>query len=42
MVFVSHSMTDVKRICDKVMWIENHSIKMTGEPEVVIKAYSGL
>jgi len=42
MVFVSHSMGEVERICDRVIWIENHSIKMTGEPEVVVKAYSGL
>jgi len=38
-VFVSHSMQDVKKICDRVMWIENHSIKMTGQPDVVIEGY---
>lgn len=38
-VFVSHSMRDVKKICDRVMWIENHSIKMTGQPDVVIEGY---
>lgn len=26
MVFVSHSMEDVKGICDRVMWIEEHKI----------------
>ena len=30
-VFVSHSMEDVKRICDRVMWIGYHSVKMIGE-----------
>lgn len=42
MVFVSHSMKDIERICDRVAWIDNHSIKMMGNPEVVVKAYSGL
>lgn len=39
-VFVSHSMEDIKRICDRVMWIENHSIKMMGEPGVVSAKYA--
>jgi lipopolysaccharide transport system ATP-binding protein len=42
MVFVSHSMEDVKRICHRVMWIENHSIKMMGEPEVVVGGYCAI
>ncbi|MEW6418724.1 MAG: ABC transporter ATP-binding protein [Nitrospirota bacterium] len=40
MVFVSHSMGDVKRICDRVMWIDSHSIKMMGEPKEVITKYN--
>ncbi len=39
MVFVSHSMEDVKQICDKVMWIEDHRIKMTGKAYEVVKGY---
>jgi lipopolysaccharide transport system ATP-binding protein len=39
-VFVSHSMTNVEQICDKVIWIENHVIKMTGETKTVVKAYA--
>jgi lipopolysaccharide transport system ATP-binding protein len=39
-VFVSHSMADVERICDRVVWIENHSVKMTGKPGEVIAQYS--
>jgi lipopolysaccharide transport system ATP-binding protein len=39
MVFVSHSMTDVERICDRVAWIENHTIKMLGDPKNVIASY---
>jgi len=42
MVFVSHSMADVERICDRVMWVEDHSIKMIGEPETVVSNYSKL
>lgn len=40
MVFVSHSMEDVKRICDRVMWIEEHTIKMLGNPDEVVGRYS--
>lgn len=42
MVFVSHSMVDVERICDRVMWIEDHTIRMTGKPKAVVASYSGL
>jgi lipopolysaccharide transport system ATP-binding protein len=39
-VFVSHSLLEVKKICDRVMWIDNHSAKMIGKPEEVIIQYS--
>lgn len=39
MVFVSHSMADVERICDRAMWIENHEVKMTGKPMEIIESY---
>ncbi len=39
MVFVSHSMEDVTRICDRVMWIEEHKVKMIEEPQKGIKNY---
>jgi len=39
MVFVSHSMGDVEQICDKVLWIENHRVKMFGDKVKVIGAY---
>jgi len=42
MVFVSHSMQDIKMICDRVMWIESHIIKMIGEPKVVVDSYIGI
>jgi lipopolysaccharide transport system ATP-binding protein len=37
--FVSHSMTDVENICDRVLWIENHAMRMIGEPKAVTAAY---
>lgn len=42
MVLVSHSMTDVERICDRVVWIDNHSVKLIGEPNVVVGGYTGI
>jgi lipopolysaccharide transport system ATP-binding protein len=40
MVFVSHSREDVERICDRVIWIDNHSIRMVGPPKDVVLNYS--
>ena len=39
MVFVSHSMPDVERICDRVVWIDDHRIKMQGDVSDVVKSY---
>lgn len=41
-VFVSHSMGDVKMVCDRAMWIDNHSIKMSGNPDDVVASYYSL
>lgn len=41
MVFVSHSMTDVQRICDRVMWIENHTVRRIGQAGAVVAEYRG-
>lgn len=41
MVFVSHSPEDVLNICDRVMWIEDHRVRMIGEPAPVLSAYLG-
>lgn len=38
-VFVSHDIHTVEQICDKVIWIENHRVKMIGSTQDVIKAY---
>jgi len=40
MVFVSHPMSDVERICDRVMWIESHAINIVGEPKAVVGGYN--
>ena len=34
-LFVSHSMSDVVKICDKVVWIEDHKVKMIGDAKKV-------
>jgi lipopolysaccharide transport system ATP-binding protein len=39
MIFVSHSMEDVKKICDRVMWIDNHKVKMLGKSKDVARQY---
>lgn len=33
-------MIDIGRICDRVMWIDNHNIKMVEKSEDVIASYS--
>lgn len=40
MVFVSHSMENIKLLCDRVIWIDRRTIKMEGAPEKVIPHYS--
>ena len=42
MVFVSHSMEDVEKICDRVIWIDNRSIRMAGSPKDVVLHYTKL
>jgi lipopolysaccharide transport system ATP-binding protein len=37
--FVSHSMAAVKKICDRAMWIDDHSTKLMGKPDTVTAAY---
>jgi lipopolysaccharide transport system ATP-binding protein len=41
-IFVSHSMPDVKRICDRVAWLDNHIIKMIGNQADVVSGYARL
>ncbi len=38
-VYVSHDMVGVKGICDRVVWIDNHVIKMVGDAPTIVKSY---
>lgn len=39
-LFVSHNMEAIARLCTKCFYLANGQLKMTGEPREVIKAYS--
>ncbi|EKD7758666.1 ABC transporter ATP-binding protein [Shigella sonnei] len=38
-LFVSHNMTDVEKICDRVVWIENHRLKEIGSAKEIVENY---
>ncbi len=38
-LFVSHSMEEVRGLCDRVLWLDHGRMKMIGEPEEVIREY---
>ncbi|ASM11282.1 MULTISPECIES: ABC transporter ATP-binding protein [Serratia] len=38
-LFVSHNLEDVEKICDKVIWIENHKMKSIGDAHSIISQY---
>ena len=40
-VFVSHSIQQVKQICKKALWLEHGSVKMLGDAESVCDRYMG-
>jgi lipopolysaccharide transport system ATP-binding protein len=39
-IFVSHSLEDVKRICDRVAWIDNHTSKIIGNTDDIVFGYA--
>ncbi len=39
LLFVSHSPSEVRRLCNRAIWIEDGRIRSQGEPSVVIRAY---
>ncbi len=39
-VFVSHGLNDVLAICDRVVWIENHQVRMIGSAQEVVNSYA--
>lgn len=38
-LFVSHSLDQIRELCDKVLWLESGKIKMLGETKEVCDAY---
>ena len=41
-VFVSHSIEQVEKICNKALWLSNGEMKMFGDSKTVCKAYATL
>jgi len=39
-VLVSHNQEDIKALCERVIWIDEHKIRMDGKTEDVLSAYS--
>ncbi len=39
MVFVTHSMGQVKELCDRAVWLSKGKIKMDGKPEDIVDVY---
>lgn len=39
-VFVSHSMQDIKKLCKRVMWLDHGHMKMLGDTDTVLDAYA--
>lgn len=39
MIFVSHSMDSIRKICDKTLWLNKGQVMMTGNSKDVVKAY---
>ncbi len=38
-LFVSHNLSDIEKICDRVIWIENHRLKASGKAEEILEQY---
>jgi ABC-2 type transport system ATP-binding protein len=41
-LFVSHSIEQVKRVCDRCIWIEKGDLRMDGPAAEVAEAYSNM
>lgn len=39
LLFVSHSMASVKKMCNKAMWLDHGTVQMCGDAAPVLKAY---
>ena len=38
-LFVSHSMDQIREMCDRVLWLDHGEMKMLGETQTVCDAY---
>ena len=38
-LFVSHSVNQIKSLCDRVVWLENGSVKKIGDPKTICDEY---
>lgn len=38
-IFITHTLSHIYRICDRVLWIEKGSIKLEGSPDTVVREY---
>jgi lipopolysaccharide transport system ATP-binding protein len=39
LVLVTHSVASIVNLCDRAMWIEDHRIKMMGDPSELVETY---
>jgi lipopolysaccharide transport system ATP-binding protein len=39
-VFVSHSVESVSKLCSRVMWLDKHTVRMLGDTQEVIREYT--
>jgi len=40
-LFVSHSLDQIREMCDQVLWLDHGEIRMLGDPQTVCDAYEG-
>ena len=38
-LFVSHSMDQIREMCDRVLWLDHGQVKMLGDTQTVCDAY---
>jgi ABC-type polysaccharide/polyol phosphate transport system ATPase subunit len=39
MVLVSHDLENIKKLCDRAIWLEDGKIKKDGNPDEVVEEY---
>ena len=38
-IFVSHSLPQIREMCDRVVWLDHGQVKMFGDTQLVCDAY---